>query len=125
MRPNFKISSIFLLIIFGINLVSEIAPSHSGTNDSHILETYSSSLSDDISNISTQSNDLEKEHNDCCNDPCHLGICHLGHCGKVTQFDSEKVLFSSSKINKDPINFNFLNSDTPYLEGLRRPPKIS
>jgi hypothetical protein len=125
MMRYFKISSVFLLIVFSINLISEISHSFSGTNDSHSLETSSSDYKEDFDgHQDNHSNQASSEHADC-QDPCHLGICHLGHCGMVPLMDFDGISFFTSKINQVSINFNFFSKDSPFLEGLRRPPRFS
>lgn len=108
-------------MIFGFNLMSEISHSFSGTFDSHSIETTSSDNKEDFDNHSNQAN---SEHADC-QDPCHLGICHLGHCGMVPLMDFDGISFFTSNINQVSINFNFLSKDSPFLDGLRRPPRLS
>lgn len=112
MRFHFKIISVFLLIGIGFSLMAEI--SHS--SETHKSDSYS---------FQNESQPNTNSENSNCQDGCHIGGCHLSHCSPFLSFNSDKIGFYSALLNKYPIKFNFLAPDSPLLEGLKRPPRIS
>lgn len=72
-------------------------------------------------NISIGISDCSKPtENESCNDPCHSGQCHLGHCGHIL-LDSNQNL---SNLYLDVFN-DYRNKihPSPFIEGIKRPPK--
>lgn len=54
-----------------------------------------------------------------CDDPCHLGQCHFGHCTHALIGDSESfsITDDSLLLAKSVIPYS-----GPYLDGIKRPP---
>lgn len=64
------------------------------------------------------------EHSDGeCFDPCHAGNCHFGHCSITFRSSSHNHL----TLSLDQVSFSKNDEmiEEPFLEGHRRPPKIS
>jgi hypothetical protein len=118
MKIYFKIISIFLVVVFSFNLMAEIT---------HSSETNHSNLKNKFYSNQTESHpikDVSSEHSSC-QDRCQSGRCHLGHCAQVPLETSNHIDFFSVITSKYQIRFNFLDKDSPFLEGLKRPPRIS
>ncbi len=129
MRHNFKFFSAILLLVFSINLMAEISFSVSGIADLHSTKTnlsYTKNHSFNYQNGSQQSKDVDSDHSNCEDHCCPFGGCPLSHCSQVPLFNSSNnIMFFSASLDLNPIYFDFLFPNSPYLEGLRRPPRIS
>lgn len=118
MRNFLKFFSAFLIMVIGFNLMVEI---------SHTSETIHSDLKNNSYSYQAQSNPINdiSSTQTGCQESCHLGVYHLCHCFQVPQVNFEYIRFFSATFDPDPIYINFLSADSPCLEGLRRPPRIS
>jgi hypothetical protein len=58
-----------------------------------------------------------------CFDPCHMGRCHFGHCS-VT-FRSPQIPYLTFESKQVLVSKNDQMIEEPFLEGHRRPPKLS
>lgn len=119
MKVDFKKAvAVALLILFGLNLGIDagLIPSHDDDNYASSLASYS-----DISAAKEIANNKEPVPREC-NDPCHLGECHFGHCGHI-------IVSNYPMISKDLFrNFRsgFLKTPAdPHISGLKRPPRFS
>ncbi len=118
MKVNFKIISIFLMVVFSFNLRAEF---------SHSFETNHSDLKNISNSNQSESHpvkDVSSKHSSC-QDHCQSGGCHLSHCAQIPLENSNYIGFFSVLTSKDPIKFNFLDKDSPFLEGPKRPPRLS
>lgn len=114
MKIYFKIISIFLLVCISFNLMAEI---------SHFSETHETNVHSFQKNPQPINNTNSENSN--CQDGCHMGGCFLSHCSPLVFSSFYNFYFYSSFLGKDQIKFEFLTPDSPYLEGLKRPPRIS
>lgn len=64
------------------------------------------------------------EHSDSeCFDPCHAGKCHFGHCSVAIRANAFKPLTLNDDQSRTSKSDDVI--EEPYLEGHRRPPKLS
>lgn len=94
-----------------------------------LSQTLNASISCDSENdctivYSQNSTPAEPGHHEetTCDDPCHLGFSHLGHCGLILQTSSFNIEDLSSQ--KEISYFNLFIKD-PLIKGLRRPPRAA
>jgi hypothetical protein len=126
MRHKVKKFSILMLVVFGFNLIAEIASSQFENPNAHMAS--SSSLSRVSGNSSTyenegsQSQDVNTDHKGCM-DPCHRGQCHFGHC--AYHLTSGYPALGPDLFNLVHIDFGFLAPKSPFLDGPKRPPRHS
>ncbi len=118
--------SVLMLFVFGFNLIAE-----SASIQFESLETYSSispvrSFDNDSDgyqqNEEPASQEVNAEHKGC-SDPCHRNQCHFGHCAyhPVSRYS----LISPDLLNQSLINSNSLAHKGPFLDGPKRPPRLS
>lgn len=115
---NFKkIVAAVLLALFGLNILVD-----SGLIKYELKDSHSSMAS---GHDKIQSKDLSKSNKSSaeqCNDPCHIGNCHFGHCAHTivsAYFAVDRDTLSSYMI------FGSSEPDAPIISGLKRPPKFS
>lgn len=70
----------------------------------------------------TQQNDQASTDNEC-NDSCHAGQCHFGHCSHV--FLSEVTKFLSIQFSVPYQRAELLTLNYSFLNDLSRPPRLS
>ena len=92
-----------------------------------ISQTVTASISCDSNNectlisvSSTTSVDADHHDENHCEDPCHLGFSHFGHCAVTVQ--NSNFNLDSVSLNKEIAYFNLFMKD-PFIKGLRRPPR--
>lgn len=57
-----------------------------------------------------------------CDDPCHLGFCHFGHCSIApAPYQTLTLALFESALLPGPSSLH----EAPFLEGLRRPPRFA
>jgi hypothetical protein len=122
MRPFI---SVLLIVVFSVSLVSDIV--FAKAQSTHVSEELNSLVSlgsfDSSASVSfVDSLDESSAHDLHCADPCHVGVSHFGHSAMLLVLDSPRLPVESG------IGFiPRLQSEVmaPYLEGLRRPPRLS
>lgn len=125
MRLNARKFSVLVLFVFGFNLIAE-----SASIQFESLETYSSipsvsSFDNDsggYQNKDSGSQEVKSKHKECSN-PCHRSQCHFGHCAyhPVSRYS----LILPDLLNQGLINANSLAHKAPFLDGPKRPPRLS
>jgi hypothetical protein len=125
MRQRVKSFSILMLLVFGVNLIAEIASAHSESLQTHSSISAVSSFDSDsggYQNEESTPQGVNTEHKGCT-DPCHRGQCHFGHCAYHAV--SGYAAISPALLSKGHIALNFLAPKAPFLDGPKRPPRLS
>lgn len=125
MRHKVKKFSILMLVVFGFNLIAEIASSQFENPNSHIASSNVSNVSGDSGSLESeksQSQDVNTDHKGCM-DPCHRGQCHFGHC--AYHLTSGYPALGPDLFSLVHIDFGFLAPKSPFLDGPKRPPRHS
>lgn len=118
--------SILLIAVFGITLGAEAFASDAlicSDERKIVSESDSSKL------ISAELHSTEKKSapsqgtGNSCSDPCHFGRCHFGHCsfafsGSDLHFHVADTIIEATGLRQSIV-------DAPFLEGPRRPPRLS
>jgi hypothetical protein len=89
----------------------------------HVSPAELQGVQDIESHISDQSDSKSLSLNDHCESFCSSMSCHSGFCHMLTKANQLEITgfdFASTQINS-----NFNKPKSPYLEGNKRPPKLS
>jgi len=110
--------ALLLIALFGFTIGSEVFASHSEflpSDHGHSVEASDADVA-----VTTFSAPSDKED---CNDPCHVGQCHFGHCSVVVSDSKDRSVYIQPTAIQHA--FTFQQHAGPALKGLRRPPRLS
>lgn len=108
-KINVSIVSILLIAIFTATIASEGLQLHDHACDGQ--------------SISQHHQDQRTSDSHECNDPCHAGQCHFGHCSHVYLSETNNIVAPSLSV---PLHgAELLTLAHEYLSQLSRPPRIS
>ena len=112
-----KLTSYMLLIVFAFAIVDSVFAAHADT--SSLPQSVAQFVSSDHHPMTTEAGQAS-EH---CGDPCHVGHCHFGHGAFLKADNQTDYVALTADSSWSPFTESILA--TPYLEGLRRPPRLS
>lgn len=115
--------SALLIVVFGVSLAADIV--FAKVQSVHVSEELNSlvlwgSVASSASGVG--SFDASTAQDPHCADPCHVGVSHFGHSAMLLALDSPRFT-----VNLGLGFFPSRQSEViaPFLEGLRRPPRLS
>lgn len=124
MRFKGQIISFILLLAFGWNVAGDLFALHEKvvpeTEHSSVVQIQQGQSSIGSATPSFSQNDTSLP-SDSCDDPCHLGSCHLGHCSHLVK--TELNMASPTLTALSHGLWNLLVPSNPFLEGPKHPPR--
>lgn len=113
---NKKYFLVSVLVVFALFLTFVSQTLNSST---HSVSCETNTNCEIISTASSHSDHHEENH---CDDPCHIGVSHFGHCGVIIQ--NSNFNLESISTSKEIAYFKSFIKD-PFIKGLRRPPRAA
>lgn len=121
MKFDKRVISLILLLAFSLNIAGELVTSFNGflpqklsnvnqSESSYTLVTDSLDQNSDLSPLGA------------CEDLCHLGSCHFGHCSHLVKADLK--LSSIAVFEATHPSWNVSVPSNPYLEFPKQPPRF-
>lgn len=116
-----RVVSILLLSVFGLLLVTEslTASTHQTSCENEAI--HSAGEQGPVAQLLCDDPHASDQH-EKCTDPCHVGLCHIGHCSFVS--NQTDVQMSHANLASVVSGFSQTAVEGPVLEGLRRPPRL-
>ncbi len=111
-----RMISLIILLAFGLNILADIGLSSTAEVDSHSSIVESSRV--EVSTVDADPSE-SKEH---CNDPCHAGACHFGHCAHIL---TTKHIYRHYFLSLAHVPVTDSAPSMPNLESMKRPPRLS
>lgn len=114
--------SVLLLSFFGLSLAADAFASDSMLCLGEVAAGLSASDTSPSQVLSQESESHESENADC-SDPCHYGRCHFGHCSVVFSNSYVRLQVLDLDITVHSLKQSMI--EAPFLEGPRRPPRLT
>lgn len=110
--------AVILLILLSANFFADLKMSLDEFSCAH----GSCRLSSDKDVLEADLYSRNPQSEETCNDACHAGFCHFGHC--FATFPTLAIKIQVLTQHLDILSRDSM-TEGPYLEGLKRPPRFS
>lgn len=112
--------SFLMLLVLGLNLVAE-SFAETELNEHGRTSSANAYFQDSLISASGSSDSSNIDHH--CDDFCHVGSCHFGHCSH--QLATSPFLFLLSEQVSSKFFGLFNEPTSPFLDRVKQPPRLA
>lgn len=113
--------SLLLLLISAGSLASDLTASHFTPFEQGGLQELTLGIAQRDIRCPYSQNERRELPN--CANPCHLGVCHFGHC--LSEVTTDTAYSENGPRSFSSLSMNLISPLAPFLEGPKRPPRFS